>query len=122
MVTTIEFLVGLNFPKKMVYSPAMNQSIHLNTTISEELQGKRLDVALAALFPQYSRSQIQQWIKNGKVKLDGETVNRSKDKVMNLQTVTIDTELESKENWQAQEIPLNIVYEDDSILVINKPM
>ena len=95
-------------------------SIQLQTTIPDSLHGCRLDQALATLFPQYSRSQHQNWIKNGQVTVDGQEY-RPKDKVRAGQRIEIAATLVPEERWKAQNIPLNILYEDDDILVIDKP-
>ena len=95
-------------------------SIQLETTIPETLNGHRFDQALANLFPQYSRSQHQQWIKNGQATLN-EQQHRPKDKVQAGQTIAINASLENESPWAAQNIPLNIVYEDEHLIVIDKP-
>lgn len=98
----------------------MNQ-IHLHNTITDELAGSRLDKALASLFPQYSRSQLQSWIAQGLTKLDQVVVTKNKTLVYPGQVIEIDAKLEENENWEAEAIPLEIVYEDEQLLVLNKP-
>ncbi|WP_415899410.1 23S rRNA pseudouridine(1911/1915/1917) synthase RluD [Neptuniibacter sp. QD48_11] len=98
----------------------MSDQIHLEARIEDDLVGKRLDQAVAQLFPDYSRSRLQGWIKDGSLKVDGE-VKRPRDKLFGGETIVIDTQLEMIEDHQPQDIPLDIVYEDDHILVINKP-
>lgn len=83
--------------------------------------GQRLDVVLSALFPDYSRNRIQQWIKDGNVSLDGELCTKPRMSVLGGERVVLEAELEEEVNLIAQDIPLNIVYEDDAIMVINKP-
>jgi 23S rRNA pseudouridine1911/1915/1917 synthase len=83
--------------------------------------GERLDVALAPLFSDYSRNRIQQWIKEGKVAVDGEVWKKPRQPVLGGEQVQLQADLEDEVFLEAQEIPLNIVYEDDAILVINKP-
>ena len=94
--------------------------LKLTAQIPEHLAGSRLDQALAQLFPEYSRARIQTWIKASNVTVDGEVL-RSRDKVQTMQTVTIHATVADQETWQPQSIPLNIVYEDSSLLIINKP-
>lgn len=96
------------------------QKINLTAIIPEELASKRLDQALAILFPDYSRARLQSWIKAGQVLVDG-TLLKAKEKVSADQEVIIAATISSNENWRAQPIELNIVYEDDDVLVINKP-
>jgi len=92
----------------------------LNAQISEKAQGQRLDQALASLFTDYSRSRLQIWIKKGKVTLNGEIVTKPREKVFGLEEVVLTVELEPEVSWQAEDIDINIVYEDDDIIVVNK--
>ncbi|MGH1430203.1 MAG: 23S rRNA pseudouridine(1911/1915/1917) synthase RluD [Neptuniibacter sp.] len=98
----------------------MSDLIQLEAVVSDELVGKRLDQAVAQLFPDFSRSRLQTWIKNGSLTVDGE-VKRPRDKLVGGESVTIEAELEVIEDHKAQDIPLDIVYEDEDILVVNKP-
>ncbi len=97
------------------------KSIHLTKTVPESLTGQRLDQALARLFPEYSRSQLQTFIRSKQVSVDGEITTRQRDKVKLNQQIEINAQLEDRSEWSAQQIPLNIIFEDDSLLVINKP-
>jgi 23S rRNA pseudouridine1911/1915/1917 synthase len=94
--------------------------LKLKTTIPEELSGKRLDQALSNLYPEHSRSRIQSWIKSGDV-----TVNNSnykqRDEVAFGDVVEIDTEIINLDKFQAEDIELNIVYQDNAIIIIDKP-
>lgn len=82
--------------------------------------GKRLDQALAALCPDLSRSRIQQWIEAGYVRLDA-TQPRRADKVKGGETVELYIPEVPEQPWQAQAIALNVVYEDEHLLVVDKP-
>ncbi|MDF3054844.1 MAG: rluD [Gammaproteobacteria bacterium] len=99
----------------------MNTNIQLTTIIPEEISGLRLDQALAQLFPDYSRSRLQTWIKTGQVIVDGQSL-RAKDKITAGQEIHINAELITETTSLPQAIQLDIVYEDDSIIVINKPV
>lgn len=93
---------------------------NINLTISPDENGKRLDQAVAILLPNLSRSRIQQWIKQGQLTLNGQTV-APKQKVF-LGDIIAGSIEETKETVDlAQNIPLDIVYEDDAVIVINKP-
>lgn len=94
--------------------------ILLQAEIDSSLSGLRLDQALAKLFPEYSRAQLQNFIKNGEVKINQQAAERTRDKVTEGQIIEISAELSAKANWEAQAIPLDIVYFDDDIIVINK--
>jgi 23S rRNA pseudouridine1911/1915/1917 synthase len=85
-----------------------------------ELAGKRLDQALAQLFPDYSRSRLQQWVKAGLVTLDGVTC-RPRDKVLGGEWVALEARLEDQVECRPQAIDLDIVYEDACLILINKP-
>ncbi len=98
----------------------MPQRIELEAHVPEELGGMRFDQIAAELFPDYSRSRLQEWIKSGELTVDGGE-KRAKDKLWGGALLKVCAELEAEEAWVAEEIPLDIVYEDDSIIVINKP-
>jgi 23S rRNA pseudouridine1911/1915/1917 synthase len=98
----------------------MTKSTRLNVHIPEEYAGMRLDQALSELFPQYSRSRLQQWIKDGNVQVDNRRW-RPKDKVLGGEGVELEAVVESDDRWEAQAIPLDVLYEDDDIIVVNKP-
>lgn len=101
--------------------PTNQQVIDLNAQVPEILLGKRLDQALAEMFPDYSRSRIKEWILAGNVQINGVVCDKPREKVIGNEMVVISAELEIQENHVAQDIDLNIVYEDEHILVINKP-
>jgi len=94
----------------------------LTATISSDYARQRLDVALAEMFPDYSRSRIQQWIKAGKVLLNGE-VPKGKVKLLGDEQVEIHIQAEPlDDHCYAQDIPIDIIHEDEDIIVINKPV
>ena len=98
----------------------MTEAGLLEGIIPDEWSGERVDHALARLFPDYSRSRLQNWLKEGHILLDGK-VKRAKDKVLGGEKVELQVVLGSENSWSAEEIPLTIVFEDKQILVINKP-
>ncbi len=92
----------------------------LELSVPLEHGGLRLDQALARLLPEYSRSRLQDWIEQGLVTLNGKAAS-VKQKVWGGETITVTPQLHpSEQAFQPQDIPLDIVYEDDAILVINK--
>ncbi|WP_094751519.1 23S rRNA pseudouridine(1911/1915/1917) synthase RluD [Psychromonas sp. CD1] len=99
----------------------MSQPLHLTAEVTVQQLGFRLDKALAALFPDYSRTRIKEWILDDLVKIDDVIINRPREKVYTGQQVEVNATLEDEVIFQAQNIPLNIVFEDEHILVINKP-
>ncbi|WP_379971900.1 23S rRNA pseudouridine(1911/1915/1917) synthase RluD [Edwardsiella ictaluri] len=99
----------------------MAQQVQLTATVTESQLGQRLDQALAELFPDYSRSRIKEWILEGRVSVNGVIINKPKEKVLGGEHIAIDALIEEENRWEAQDIALDIVYEDEDILVINKP-
>jgi len=91
-----------------------------NLTIPEELAGKRLDQALALLLPDYSRSRLKGWILAGEVTVDGGAAT-PRGKVRAGQRVDINAVIEVQETSLPEPIRLDVVFEDDTVLVINKP-
>ena len=90
-------------------------------TIPADHAGKRLDQSLAELLPEYSRSRLQAWIDSGHVQLAGAPASR-KQKVWGGEAVTVTPEALPEETaFRAEAIGLDIVYEDQAILVIDKP-
>ena len=98
----------------------MGERIDIPAVVPPEMDGDRLDQAAARLFPDYSRSRLQGWIKKGELLVDGQQF-RPRDKVEQGMCLAIDTEPEQAVGWQPQDIDLDIVYEDEHILVLNKP-
>ena len=99
----------------------MAEIIQHRDTVPESCLGKRFDQTLAEMFPDYSRSRLKEWILAGHVTVDDVVVDVPREKMFGGELIAIDTEVESEVRFQAQDLPLNIVYEDDDILVINKP-
>lgn len=93
----------------------------LKQTIPLDYASQRLDAVLVKMFPDYSRSRLQGWIKSGRILLDGE-IPRGKDKVIGGEQIELSIEPEMcNQDVLAEPVPLNIVYVDDDIMVINKP-
>ena len=98
----------------------MSQQIQFSAQVDDHFGGQRLDQVAAELFPDYSRSRLQSWIKNGELTVDGQT-RKPRDKVIGGEMLVIDAVLEAEQSWEPQPIDLDIVYEDEHLLVINKP-
>jgi 23S rRNA pseudouridine1911/1915/1917 synthase len=96
------------------------QVINCQAIVPEHLAEKRLDQILSQLFPAYSRTRLQQWIRCQQVWVDNE-LKRPRDKIKAGAKITILANLNEEVSWEAEELPLNIIYEDEAILVINKP-
>lgn len=96
------------------------RKINLQATIPDEHAGMRLDQSLAQLFPDFSRSRLQEWLKSGQIKL-ANTAARAKDKVLGGEEVIIDAAIEEEVQHESQAIEIDIIYQDDDLIVINKP-
>jgi 23S rRNA pseudouridine1911/1915/1917 synthase len=93
----------------------------LHARVSDALAGLRLDQALARLFPDYSRSRLQSWVKSARVTVDGVPA-QPRDKVWGGERIALRPDADADETQDlAQNIPLNIVFEDHALLVIDKP-
>ena len=100
--------------------PAMTTPLILSARIPDTLSGERLDRIAAELFPDYSRSVLQDWIKKGELRVNGKE-SKPKEKHYVGALLTLATTLENQDAWVSEDIPLNVVYEDEALLVINKP-
>lgn len=98
----------------------MSEQLELQAEVPIDMYGLRLDQAVAQLFPDYSRSRLQGWIKEGALTVDGE-VRKPRDKLNGGEQIQVSVQIEMMDNHVAQEIPIDIVYEDEHILVLNKP-
>ena len=90
----------------------------LKTTIHHE--SGRIDKVLTNLFTDYSRSQIQLWLKNGAVSVNGQPV-KANYKVKQGDEITVLIPEPETLDVVPENIPLTIVYEDEDVAVINKP-
>jgi 23S rRNA pseudouridine1911/1915/1917 synthase len=94
----------------------------LHLTVPDASYGRRLDQVLAELLPQHSRNRLQAWVREGCVQIDGRLEAEPKRKVLGGERLTVaaleDARVQSE---QPEDIPLNIVFEDETLLVINKP-
>lgn len=88
--------------------------------IPDGLAGSRLDLVLAEQFPEFSRSRLQHWIKQGQVQLDGRPC-RAKERVRGGEEVSLRPLLYDEVADAPQAMALDLCYEDDCLLVLNKP-
>lgn len=109
------------------YSPgaegkiAQDGCVRLAVSIPDSAAGMRLDAALAVLLPQFSRSRLQAWLKQGAITVEG-AQRAPSSKVNGSERVVVDAQPEPQQlAWRAQEMPLVIVHEDAALLVLNKP-
>ena len=91
--------------------------IHKN--VNEKQNNSRLDHTATSLFEDFSRSQIQRWISQGNLLVNGEIL-KAKDKVHAGDEISLDPIFENRVSWEGEDIPINILHEEEDFLVINK--
>jgi 23S rRNA pseudouridine1911/1915/1917 synthase len=93
----------------------------MRATVPPAMGGLRLDQALARLFPQYSRNRLQAWLKSGHIRIDGKP-GEGRRPVAGGESVELEPpHVPDALAPQAQRMPLKIAFEDDDLIVINKP-
>ncbi len=98
----------------------MPQTLEAQQRIPDAMAGLRLDQAATELFADYSRERLKAWIKAGDLTLDGSPA-RPRDKVYGGEWLRLATEIEEDTRFAPEDIPLAVVFEDDEVLVIDKP-
>ena len=93
--------------------------IKLRGVVPANAAGARLDQAVSALFSDYSRARLQKWIRSGELKVDG-LAGKPTQKVMGGEVIELDAEPELMEGVLAQDLPIDFVYRDKEVLVIDK--
>lgn len=94
----------------------------ITLTVPADCGGERLDRILARLLPEHSRNRLQTWIRDGRVRLAGSAVTETKRRLWGGEKLEVDAaDDERAESAAGEDIPLAIVHEDDSLLVIDKP-
>ncbi|HEY1583188.1 MAG TPA: S4 domain-containing protein, partial [Chthoniobacterales bacterium] len=92
----------------------------IELTVPNEQTGQRLDRYLALALPQFSRSRLQELIRAGEVLLDGKAA-RTRETVRTGDLVRLTVPEIEEIEAQAEEISLEILFEDDDLIVLNKP-
>ncbi|MFQ6310437.1 23S rRNA pseudouridine(1911/1915/1917) synthase RluD [Lysobacter capsici] len=92
----------------------------LTATVPDSAAGRRFDAVLAELFPDYSRSRLAAWIKSGDARLNGQEV-RPRDPVQGGEAVELNVVLDTQTHAVAEDIALDILYEDSEVIVLDKP-
>ncbi len=98
----------------------MSEIIVLEAKVGDKWAGMRLDQIAALAFSDYSRSRLKLWILAGELTVDGQ-LRRPRDKLHGGENLQVRTVIQHQQLWQPQSMELDIVYEDDVILVLNKP-
>ncbi|QIO05343.1 23S rRNA pseudouridine(1911/1915/1917) synthase RluD [Acinetobacter shaoyimingii] len=102
-------------------SAATATRLSLQFQLDESYLGLRIDQAAAMVWSEFSREKLKQWLKEGHLLVNGQVV-KPKYKCEGNEILSLDVELEVQTGAEPENIPLNIVYEDNDILVINKPV
>jgi 23S rRNA pseudouridine1911/1915/1917 synthase len=97
------------------------KNINLSAITPAELAGKRLDQALATLFAEYSRGQLQRWVVAGQVWVNQQVTTEVRYKVKENDEIMVKADLQEQTEWQAEASDLSVVYADEALIVINKP-
>jgi len=105
-------------------NPPLTQHIQIirrSATVPPELGGQRVDRVAAELFDEFSRVLLSRWIQDGALTVDGAVV-KPKSRVVGGERIDLDAELLPREDWRsAQPVPFQVVFEDDDLLVVDKP-
>ena len=99
---------------------SQTESIEAVVDVPPELSDHRLDQAAAALMPEHSRSRLQGWIRSGELRVNGE-VRKPRDRVLVDDHIVISARIAAEVSWQPEPMALDLLYEDEHLLVINKP-
>lgn len=96
------------------------KQIEQSIQVPDEHGGRRFDQIAAACFGEFSRAKLQEWIRDGSLLVDG-APRKPSDKLFGGEQLTLSVTISCDTEWAAEDIPLDVVYEDDDIIVINKP-
>jgi len=92
----------------------------MTAQVPEALHGARLDAAAASLFPAFSRSRLADWIKSGRLQRNHGAA-KPRDKVAVADHITLTPEYDDRVEWAPEALPLDLLFEDDHVIVLNKP-
>ncbi|MGH8640216.1 MAG: pseudouridine synthase, partial [Burkholderiales bacterium] len=103
------------------YNAAATAAQRVRLTLPADCAGLRLDQALARLFPDYSRNRLARWVRDGQIRIDGRVL-APRHKVGGGEVIELDpVPHEEALAHRGENIPLDAVHEDGSLLVLNKP-
>src|SRR5688500_9992349 len=101
-------------------TPDHEETTTRTARVPEAAAGRRFDAVLAELFPEYSRSRLAEWIKSGDALLDGRTL-RPRYAVRGGVPVSVAVVLDVQTDALPEDIPLEVLYEDAEVILIDKP-
>ena len=103
------------------YSVNPETKPRIELTVPDDCAGLRLDQALSRLLPEFSRNRLARWVRGNQVTLDGRTA-LPREKVYGGERIDVVPEPDpQKYAYRPQAIPLQIVFEDDTLIIIDKP-
>ena len=102
-------------------SEATATRLSLQFQLDETYLGQRIDQVAATIWSDFSREKLKQWLKEGHLLVNGNSV-KPKYKCEGFELLTLEVELEAQTRSLPEDILLDIVYEDDDIIVVNKPV
>lgn len=94
----------------------------VNLVVSDELHNKRIDAVLGSMIDSHSRSTLRTFIDDGFVKVDGKVVTKASVKVTAGQSIEVSIPEAESLDAKPEDLPLDVVYEDEDLIVINKPI
>ena len=97
----------------------LNDMKNVQIIIPKRMEGERIDIALAKMLPEFSRSKITAWIKSGEAVIYGKKF-KPKDKVSGDEVIILSANRNQNTIWLAEDIPINVIFEDEDIIVLNK--
>lgn len=97
------------------------ETIKQSAEVSLEEEGQRFDQVAAQRFQDFSRGQLKKWILDGSLTINGKQA-KPRQKLVFGDLLKLSAEFEAKSNWQAEPIPLSVIYEDEQLLIIDKPI
>lgn len=92
----------------------------MQAQVESEHAGQRVDQVASVLFGGFSRSRLSTWIKSGELTVNHQSVKPS-DKLLGSELLTLDAEVQEQTDDKPEAIDLDVVYQDDDLIVINKP-
>lgn len=114
------FLVSISMSNPVVPTLQTADGQTITRSIADDLAGSRLDKALAMTFPEFSRARLQKWLQEGALQVSS-GICKQKDKVWGGEIIRLQPEVELDDTVLAEDIPLDIVFADEHLLVVNKP-
>ncbi|MEM1412460.1 MAG: S4 domain-containing protein, partial [Pseudomonadota bacterium] len=118
--TSCDRRLQCQFPVPFSLEPTLAQRIEHQVQVLPEEAGDRIDQIAGRRLPDYSRARLQRWIREGALTVDGRR-RKPSDRLAGGETLSLVAELVAEDEVVAQAIPLHVLFEDEDIIVLNKP-